>query len=120
MPRKSYPAPSERLTDLARTPRQDAPVPERQLWGTLRNRQLDGLKFRRQRPVDPSIVDFFCYEAWLVEELDGLSHVGRAARDDRRTRDLEGKGWDVIRITNDDVLEGFEAVTDYISREARK
>ena len=46
---------------------------EQALWYRLRNRQLDGCKFRRQHPIDRYVVDFVCTERWLVVELDGGS-----------------------------------------------
>jgi very-short-patch-repair endonuclease len=46
---------------------------EKVLWGGLRNRQLMGCRFRRQHPIYEFVVDFFCYEAMLVVEVDGRS-----------------------------------------------
>ena len=54
-----------------------ATIPERMLWNRLRGGNLAGLKFRRQQPLGPYIVDFFCHEAGLVVEVDGRSHDGR-------------------------------------------
>ena len=94
----------------ARRLRRDSTVPERILWGVLRNRALGGLKFRRQQPIGPFIVDFFCHEARLIAELDGESHTDRLAEDQRRQRFLEQQGYRVFRVTNDDVLDDLEAV----------
>ena len=102
----------------ARSLRQDSPIPERILWGILRNRQLGGLKFRRQHPVGPYIVDYYCDEANLVVELDGMSHVGQGAKDDKRTRYIEQEGMRVYRVTNDDLLQHREAVAEDIARAA--
>jgi very-short-patch-repair endonuclease len=86
----------------------------------LRNRRLDGLKFRRQQSIKPYFVDFYCDEAFLIVELDGMSHMGTGEKDDRRTNAIERDGYRVIRITNDDVLEFPDAVADYILRQARR
>jgi very-short-patch-repair endonuclease len=58
------------------------PFPEDLLWGQLRNRGLDGLKFRRQAPVGPFIADFLCDEHRLIVELDG-SRTSRPRRSSR-------------------------------------
>ncbi|WP_246197553.1 endonuclease domain-containing protein [Pseudoxanthomonas sacheonensis] len=59
---------------------------ERKLWGLLRAGQLDGLKFRRQHPIPPYVVDFCCVEKNLVIELDDSQH--NAQSDSPRTRAL--------------------------------
>jgi len=63
---------------------------EQKLWCRLRGGRLNGLKFRRQHPVPPYIVDFYCMEAKLVVELDGSQHD--ADVDAARTAALEGGG----------------------------
>lgn len=103
---------------MARRLRRDAPIPERILWGMLRDRRLGGLKFRRQEAIGPFVVDFYCPQAKLVVELDGVTHVGTGEADDRRTMFLQQQGLRVIRITNDDLLEDPQAIADYILRHA--
>lgn len=76
---------------------------ERKLWALLRGRQL-GRKFRRQHPIDPFVVDFFCVEAGLVVEVDGPYHDDQQTRDEQRDRWLEAHGFIVLHLTNDDVL----------------
>src|SRR5437588_11161620 len=75
---------------------------ERLLWRHLRNRQLQGWKFRRQHPVDRYIIDFYCYEARLVIELDGGGHnfANRESLDQERTRFLASKNILVLRFWN--------------------
>ena len=73
------------LTERARTLRATHTDVERILWNKLRNRQLDGRKWKRQVPRGPYIVDFLCVEARLVVELDGGQHALNAAYDARRT-----------------------------------
>jgi len=107
-------------TERARELRQDAPIPERILWGMPRDRRLDGLKFRRQVPIGPYVVDFYCADASLVVELDGETHVGRKDYDDKRTEFLKENGLRVLRITNDDLLTHNDAVADAIIRVARR
>ena len=107
-----------KLKRRSRGLRREAPIPERIVWGFLRDRQLGGLKFRRQHPVGPYIVDFCCPDIRLIVELDGLSHVGQAERDEIRTKYLEGLGYRVVRATDDDVLQAREAVAQMIARAA--
>ena len=107
-----------RNTNRARRLRQDASIPERILWGMLRDRRLSGLKFRRQEAIGPFVVDFYCPQGKLVVELDGMTHVGTGEADHRRTMFLQQQGLRVIRITNDDLLEDQHAIADYILRQA--
>lgn len=82
---------------------------EKTLWEALRNRQLDGRKFRRQMTIGPYIADFACIAARLIIELDGGQHT-TSATDTRRTARLEAQGWHVLRYWNHDVLENLEGV----------
>jgi very-short-patch-repair endonuclease len=80
----------------------------------LRAGQLGGLKFRRQHPIPPYTVDFFCASAGLVVELDGSQHTEDGDR--ARTHFLESKGFTVLRFWDHDVLMQTEAVADEIFR----
>jgi very-short-patch-repair endonuclease len=105
-----YPSAPRRSIQRARRLRTDAPVPERILWGILRESRLGGLKFRRQHPIGPFFADFYCHDANLVVELDGMSHDGRGEADRRRETFLRRQGLKVVRVGNDDVLRDIEAV----------
>jgi len=93
-------------------------VAETVLWNHLKDRQLDGTKFRRQSSVGPYIVDFFCPERRVVVELDGARHFGPTAGDydDRRTRYLEERGIKVIRFENRRLYRDLEGVLEEIKR----
>jgi len=108
------------MLERARGLRKQMTIPEAMLWNVLKRRQLGGLKFRKQSPIGPYVVDFYCAEALLVVELDGESHVGQADKDEKRQSDLQQGGLTVFRVTNDDVLHHLEAVTDGIERFARQ
>jgi len=86
----------------ARQLRKGATQHERLLWRHLRNRQLQGWKFRRQHPVDRYIIDFYCSEARLAIELDGGGHnfANRESLDQERTRFLASKNILVLRFWN--------------------
>ena len=94
----------------ARELRRFATDAERVLWSHLRNRQLEGCKFRRQVPIDRFIADFACLERRLVIELDGGQHVEQARYDKARTGVLEAAGWTVLRFWNHEVLQNVEGV----------
>ena len=105
-----------KTTKRARGLRREAPFPERLLWSKLRNRQLDGWKFRRQHPVGPYFADFACSEAKLIVELDGDTHGEEAqqAHDANRTRLMEAEGWEVLRIWNAHLMENIDGALDRI------
>ncbi|HEX8626116.1 MAG TPA: endonuclease domain-containing protein [Allosphingosinicella sp.] len=73
--------------------------PEARLWQVLRTRP-DGLKFRRQHPVGPYVLDFYCPSAKLAVEVDGVGHGmgGNPARDAARDRWLRERGLRIYRI----------------------
>lgn len=75
-------------------------------------------RFRKQRPVGPFIVDFYCAASKLVIEVDGDSHFTEQglSHDEKRTQFLEALGLTVLRFTNDDILQRIDAVKDVIYR----
>jgi very-short-patch-repair endonuclease len=108
-------------TENARRLRRNATIPERMLWNRLRGGRLAGLKFRRQQPIAPFIVDFYCHEVGLAVEVDGRSHDERGKEDARREAFLrERQRLQVLRVGNDDVLKETEAVLIAILRAAGK
>jgi very-short-patch-repair endonuclease len=90
---------------------------EQALWFRLRGGRLDGWKFRRQHPVPPYIVDFYCMEAKLIVELDGSQHD--ADVDSARTAALERQGLKVLRFWDNQVLADIDAVLSEILEVAR-
>ena len=89
---------------------------QRNCYGVACTGRLAGLKFRRQAPIGPFIVDFYCADKLLVIELDGLSHDETESYDQERTQFLEQSRLRVIRYTNDDVLGDADAVAEDIAR----
>ena len=100
----------EYLARRARDLRKNMTFPERKLWYAIRNRNLAGIKFRRQVPVLGFIADFYCAEHSLILELDGDSHIGQYEYDKDRQDQLEQAGYRVLRFGNDDVLRDLHAV----------
>ena len=87
------------------------------LWRKLRDRQLGGVKFRRQYPVGPYIVDFYCPERNLIVEVDGGQHTKNQEADERRTQELKKLGYHVLRFWNHEVLNLTDAVLEKILQE---
>ena len=109
-------------TERAQRLRRDATPAERKLWARLKGKQIDGMQFRRQHPVGPFIVDFYCAALNLAIELDGDSHGvdGAAEKDAARTAYLQAKGVSVLRFWNADVHSNVIGVVETIMIEARR
>jgi very-short-patch-repair endonuclease len=80
----------------------------------LKAGRLDGYHFRRQQIIGGCIVDFYCHQADLVIEVDGLSHLGQETYDAEREEVLAGWGIKVIRFTNDQVINHLADVLNNI------
>ena len=93
---------------------------ERVMWQRFRNRQLGGLKFRRQKPIGPYIVDFTCLERKLIIEVDGGQHALKMSADTIRGEFLKKKGYRILRFWNHDVLKDTDAVLEQILMELKK
>ena len=106
-------------TARARSLRRQASPIEQKLWYSLRGAQL-GASFRRQHPVGPYILDFYCPRAHLAVEIDGDEHDERAMRDARRTEFLNERGIHVILFSNRDVWNNLEGVKEMIALELER
>jgi very-short-patch-repair endonuclease len=104
------------MIDRARRVRRDETPPEELLWLALRNGQIGGLKFRRQHPIGPYVVDFSCHSAKLVVGVDGMSHDDKVAKDAAKSKYIESQGYRILRVMNDDVMHDLDAVTREIAR----
>ena len=102
---------------FARGMRHDATKPENLLWQALRNRQVEGLKFRRQVPLDGYILDFVCFEAKSIVEVDGGQH-SESRSDATRDGHFRGKGFRTLRFWNDDVENDIDGICATILGEA--
>lgn len=96
--------------------RNDPTPAEDVLWQHLRRSQLQGHKFRRQQPIGPFIVDFYCASLKLAIELDGSSHEGKEGYDGFRESGIEGRGVRVIRFLNSEVMEDIDGALAEIAR----
>jgi len=90
--------------------------PEKVLWEALRNKRLDGLKFRRQHPINRFIVDFYCHEYKLVVEIDGSIHDDKDVKekDIYRENELKNYGLKIVRFTNQEVTKNINQVLNAI------
>ena len=102
------------VTARARTLRRQMSPIEQRLWHALRGAQL-GASFRRQHPIGPYVLDFYCASAGLAVELDGDEHASRTSQDAMRTKFLNRRGIRVIRFGNRDVWCNLQGVKEMIA-----
>ena len=105
---------SRETLERSRSLRQDQTDAEGLLWLHLRNKQLDGYKFRRQQPIGPYIADFACLSRNLLIELDGGQHVEGRAYDEKRDAFLQEQGYRVLRFWNHEVFQNCIGVLERI------
>jgi len=80
------------------------------LWNQLKQKQMMGYDFHRQKPIDEYVVDFFCPELSLAIEVDGESHDGKLEKDSERQREIEALGVRFLRFGDDEVKKNLEGV----------
>ena len=109
------------LIEFARKLRQDATDAESLLWGCLRARRMNKRKFRRQHPIKPYVLDFYCAELQLAVELDGGQHNEAAGleHDAAREQFLRERGIRTMRFTNRAMLMETDSVLDVIWKATR-
>jgi very-short-patch-repair endonuclease len=112
-------APNETV-ETARRLRRNLSPPEARLWTRLRTRAPGAPVFRRQHPIGPYVLDFYCAKARLAIEVDGISHdmANRPQRDLRRDAWLRAQGVAVMRIPASRVMLAIDDVVDAIVRAA--
>ena len=98
----------------ARSLRRDSTVAEQRLWSALRQ-ALPQYRWRRQMPVGPYFVDFACFAERLVIELDGGQHAVAAGYDATRTSFIAARGYRVLRLWNNEVVENLDGVLQAIA-----
>ena len=109
---------SAHKTELARELRVSQTSAEKLLWELLRNRQLGGFKFRRQHQFGEYLADFYCRDASLVIECDGMVHDRNEQWQHDRDRDayMLSQGIRVLRFSNDRVLNDTASVLEEIAK----
>ena len=111
------PLPTKTL-NAAKALRSSATDAEIRLWYHLRAKRLGGLNFRRQHPISPYIVDFYCEALRLVIELDGSQHDEDVDR--TRTQALQRQGLVILRFWDNQVMQEIDAVLEAILNFARE
>lgn len=98
---------------FARQLRKAMSLPEVLLWKAIRNRKLNGLRFRRQYPLGPYVLDFYCPEFRICVEVDGASHSlgDRPQKDDARDAWLAAKGVRTLRLSASLILDEVDDAT---------
>jgi very-short-patch-repair endonuclease len=101
-----------KLKALAKELRQNMTLSEVLLWQKIRNKQMLGFDFDRQRPIDKYIVDFYCKDLKLAIEIDGSSHHNeeRYLADVERQKQLEKLGVRFLRFNDLDVKKNMNDV----------
>ena len=99
-----------KLKELSRNLRKNSPLSEVLIWQRLKKKQMLGLDFHRQKPIDEFIVDFFCSELNLVIEIDGETHRDKLRQDVNRQKRLESLGVHFLRFSDVDVKNNMEGV----------
>lgn len=91
---------------------------EQILWEALRKKQLNGMRFRRQHPINKYVLDFYCFKKKLSIELDGKYHAEKAQQfyDEDRTKNLAALGIREIRFSNEEVMNDLKGVLERIKQ----
>lgn len=108
------PSLKQRMTEVARQFRKNPTPSEAILWQALRNRKLEGRKFRRQQPIGNFVVDFFCSSERLIVEIDGEIHESQKDLDQIRQELLESLGLRFLRISSELVETNLPLALDII------
>ena len=108
--------PTRETVEKARELRRRLTPPEARLWFAIKGGKLAGVKFRRQHPIGPYVLDFYCPPARLAVEVDGEGHdhPDQIAADARRTAWLEGQGVAVMRVAAEDVRVNLDGVLEAV------
>lgn len=102
----------------AKVMRTDSTKAENLLWQAVRNRQIEGFKFKRQVPTGGYILDFVCFEARLILEVDGGQH-SESHSDAVRDAFFRSQGFRVLRFWNDEVERNLDGVVIRVAAELR-
>jgi very-short-patch-repair endonuclease len=107
--------PGYRMLERARRLRREMTPQERILWNELRDRRLQGAKFRKQMWLAGYVADFACPDARLVVEADGSQHAENVEYDADRERAFAHLGWCTLRFWNNEIIENLDGVLTVIA-----
>jgi very-short-patch-repair endonuclease len=105
-----------------KTLRSNLPQAEVILWSRLKNKALDGYKFRRQYSIGKFVINFYCPRLKLAIEVDGDSHFSEKSEpyDKERQRFIESFKISFLRFTNKDIYENLDEVLGAIKLHTQK
>ena len=106
--------------EAAQKLRHQATPAEQTLWASVRGKQIEGVRFRRQHPMGQFVVDFCVPSCRLVVELDGEIHHQKRDQDMTRAQHIEAFGFQVLRFRNEEVLNNLPRVLEIIRRVVRE
>jgi len=108
---------NKELVSNARVLRNNMTKAEIILWSRLRERKINGYKFRRQQPIFDYIVDFYCNELKLIIEVDGEIHSlpEKTNNDSKRDKILKINGYHIIRLTNLEIETELDSTINKIN-----
>jgi mannose-1-phosphate guanylyltransferase/very-short-patch-repair endonuclease len=106
------------LKKMAALQKENPTEAETYLWEKIRNKKLGGYKFRRQHIIDRFIADFICLDKKFIIEVDGKIHQlpDVKFRDEERTAILNEFGFEVLRLSNEQILKGGDALLERLKR----
>jgi very-short-patch-repair endonuclease len=113
---------NQQQINYARRLRNEQTDAETILWSKLKHKQLEGVKFRRQQPIDQYIVDFVSFDTKLILEIDGGQHNEKVVRkrDNARTVRLRRSGYCVLRFWDNEVLLNIDGVLEKIRQNIKQ
>jgi len=122
MPDRKYSANKIELKQVRKKLRNNSTSAEASLWKLLKDKQLEGRKFRRQHSIKYYIVDFYCSSEKLIIELDGMPHsqYSQIEKDEIRDKYFEDNGYKVLRFENRFVFQDPEYVLETIKKLFKK
>ncbi len=106
-----------KIFERAKSLRENMTLAEQILWNRLKNKQILGFRFRSQHPIDIFIADFYCHSLKLIIEIDGKIHLKKDIKEYDENREAEFKRYEieVIRFSNDEVLNSIDEVINKIT-----
>ncbi len=107
-----------KIQNFAKENRQKLTKAETIIWKHIKGANIEGVKFRRQHPIPPFIVDFAAIEIGLIIEIDGATHISdeELQNDLSREKYLKTKGFEIIRIRNLDIYNNLGGILEFLGK----
>ncbi|MBD3244658.1 MAG: DUF559 domain-containing protein [Candidatus Moranbacteria bacterium] len=109
---KFIPKYNSNLVRESRLMRKNQTKAEKEIWGKVLSRKQTGYKFRRQKPINRFIVDFYCKQLLLIIEIDGKDHEYKKDYDKEREAYLKKMGFEIIRYTNEEIIDNLKEIKE--------